>query len=230
MRRALGIALAFATLGGCHKPLPDAPQVTKAWVRLAAVPGRPAAAYFTLTGGIDPTRLIAVESAKVANIELHGMGMAGGMMTMPRLDGVDVDAGSEVTFAPGGRHAMLFGIDPAIKPGDTLPLSFRFAKGRPFAADAKVVAAGDAAPWSRSPPRSSVTRSIMGGCACTAASGGLSSRGATSWRRTETSGSTLRARTGATTSPPPSRGCKGSSSTRRPTSGRRSAAAAGSCR
>ena len=38
------------------------------------------------------------------------------------------------------------GIDPAVKAGDTMRLSFRFEKGQPVTRDATVVAAGDEAP------------------------------------------------------------------------------------
>ena len=142
--RHLMIAMSLA-LAGCGSGGPASTEVSAAWVRLAAVPGRPAAAYFTVDGGAEPARLIAIESPKVATIELHDMAMQGNVMTMARLDGADVAAGGKLAFAPGGKHAMLFGVDPAIKPGDTLPLSFRFAKGTPIAVDAKVVAAGSAA-------------------------------------------------------------------------------------
>lgn len=137
--------LAAAALVGCSRGAPETTEVRNPWVRLASVPGRPAAAYFTLAGGTEPSRLVAIESPRVANIELHTMRMEGGMTTMARLDGADVPAEGEVAFAPGGNHAMLFGVDPALKPGDTLALSFRFAKGAPIALDAKVVAAGTSA-------------------------------------------------------------------------------------
>ena len=138
---------AAAAPAGCHKPaVPEKTEVRNAWVRLPPVIGHPAAAYFTLLGGRDPARLIAVESPKVATIELHGMAMQGGMMAMPRLDGAEVLAGGKTAFAPGGNHAMLFGIDPRLRPGDRVPLSFRFARGAPITVDAQVVAAG-AAPY-----------------------------------------------------------------------------------
>ena len=144
LRQHLMIALGLA-LAGCGAGGPTRTGVDAAWVRLAAAPGRPGAAYFTVHGGSEPARLIAIESPRVATIELHDMAMQGNMMTMARIDGADVAAGGKLAFAPGGKHAMLFGVDPAIKPGDTLPLSFRFAKGTPIAVDAKVVAAGSAA-------------------------------------------------------------------------------------
>jgi copper(I)-binding protein len=146
MRRRLLAPLAIVMLAGCQPTATAELAVQDAWVRLAAVPGRPGAAYFTLRGGDTADRLIAVESPKVATIELHQGGMEAGMMTMKPLSGADVPAGAETAFAPGGNHAMLFGVDPSIRPGSALPLAFRFRSGKTLAAEAKVLAAGDAAP------------------------------------------------------------------------------------
>ena len=134
-------------LAGCAKPAPTAPGIDGAWVRLAAVPGRPGAAYFTLHGGPVATRLVKVESERVATIELHeSMKGMSGMMSMRPLAGVDLPAGGTVAFAPGGNHAMLLGIRPEVKPGDTLPLAFRLADGNRLVASAKVIGAGDEPP------------------------------------------------------------------------------------
>ena len=137
---------ALALLPGCQKQEPEGLAVRDAWVRLAAVPGRPAAAYFTITGGPAKDTLTAVDADKVATIELHESGMAGGMMSMKPMAGIDVPANGEAAFKPGGNHAMLFGIDPSIRPGRALPLTFRFQSGKSLSANATVYAAGDIAP------------------------------------------------------------------------------------
>lgn len=148
------LTLAFAALtilAGCnqHKEedvVPTKIAVSDAMIRLPAVEGRPGAAYFTIHGGPAPDRLVAVTSARVATIELHESKMENGMMSMAPLTGVDVSAGGEVVFKPGGNHAMLFGIDPAVKLGDALTLHFSFQSGAKVDAEAKAVAAGDAMP------------------------------------------------------------------------------------
>ena len=122
-------------------------RVTGTTVRLAIVPGRPAAGYFTLTAGDRPVELTAVTSP-LARIELHGMSMAGGVMRMDRLPAVRVGAGATVRFAPGGSHLMLFDVPPTVRPGATLPLTFVFADDTRVRVDAPVVAgtAGAAMP------------------------------------------------------------------------------------
>lgn len=146
--RCLLPALALLGMAACHRGPGPLPTVDHAWLRLAAVPGRPSAAYFTLHGGTEPARLVAVASPSAGDIELHdSMTGAGGMMTMTPLDGVDLAPGGAVAFAPGGKHAMVYGLAPGIAPGGTLKLSFRFAKGQPQVLDAKTVAAGDPSPY-----------------------------------------------------------------------------------
>lgn len=122
-----------------------APRVTVAWVRLAAVPGRPAAGYFTLSAGAVPVELVGVASP-LARIELHGMSMAGGVMRMAALPSVRVAANKRASFAPGGRHLMLFNLPASVRPGTTVPLTFRFASGTKIAVAAVAGAAGTDAP------------------------------------------------------------------------------------
>jgi copper(I)-binding protein len=143
--------LASAALAGCHHR--DELAATHAWVRLAAVPGRPAAAYLTLHGGAEPMRLVSIDSEVAGSSELHesmktgsGGAMTGQMIGMRRLDGIDLPAHGVIAFAPGGNHVMLFGMSPQVKPGGHITLAIRFEKGQPLQVEAKVVGAGDPAP------------------------------------------------------------------------------------
>jgi periplasmic copper chaperone A len=152
MRIAAIAALALLALAGCHHEATL--SADHAWVRLPAVPGNPGAGYLTIHGGPEPARLIAVESTAAGSTELHasmkmdggGKGM-GAMTGMKRLDGLDVPAGGVVRFAPDGNHVMMFGLSPKLRAGDTVPMSVRFEKGQPLTIEAKVVGAGDAAPY-----------------------------------------------------------------------------------
>lgn len=140
---------------------PAEPQVQKAWVRLPAVPGRPAAGYLTLVGGTRDATLVAVTTPAAARAELHETmkmdtpgapdhagheGMAGmsGATTMRALKALPLPAGQTVKLAPGGLHLMLFDVDAKVTPGGTVPLRLEFADGRKLETQAKAVAAGDA--------------------------------------------------------------------------------------
>ena len=134
-------------LAACH-PHASEPTVARAWVRLPAVAGQPAAAYFSIVGGSTDDRLLKIESAMAARTEMHAS-MTGmhGMATMTPLASVPVSRGATVRFAPGGNHAMLFGLDTAVTPGTAVPLRFGFASGRTAEAEAKTVPAGGDAPY-----------------------------------------------------------------------------------
>ncbi len=147
-RPSAGLFAVAMLIAGCGRQPAAGLNVTGAWVRLPAVGGRPGAAYFTVRGGAAADRLTAVDSPSAQRAELHEGGMMNGMMTMRPMSGVDVPAGGRVAFAPGGDHVMLFGIDPALRSGGTLPLRFRFASGVTRTAEAKLVATGDPEPAS----------------------------------------------------------------------------------
>ena len=144
---AMTLGLALAGCGGAA-----APSITHGWVRLAANPGAPAAAYFTIQGGRTADTLTAVATDMALKAEMHetmqmGKGAAA-MSTMAPLASVVVPAGGEAAFRPGGRHVMLFDVNPGVKPGGTLIATFRFAHQRFPVSDAlRVVGPGDPAPY-----------------------------------------------------------------------------------
>lgn len=146
MKHAIPL-LAALLVASCHGSAEE-PKVTHAWVRLPAVAGQPGAAYFTLTGGSRPERLVKVASALAGRAELHAsMKGMGGMATMKPLDGIDLPADGTISFAPAGNHVMLYGIDPVVKPGTAIPIRFGFASGRTAEGEAKTVSAGEGAPY-----------------------------------------------------------------------------------
>ena len=140
MRRLVSPALLALALAGCARPAPLA--VTDAWVRLPAVPGRPAAGYFTVRGGPADATVIAVSAPAARRAELHES-MAGGMRALGTLA---VAAGAQVRLTPGGRHVMLFDVDPRLAAGGTMALRVSFADGRVLETPATLVGPADPAP------------------------------------------------------------------------------------
>lgn len=144
MRAGIGI-VALAMLAGCQQPAEL--TANAAWVRLPAVSGQPGAAYFTLNGGSKGDILLAVSSPAALRAEIHeSMKNEHGMMTMSALKAVEVPAATTVTFAPGGKHVMLFSVGPAVKPGSKVPLMLAFAGGKQIELQATAVGAGDSPP------------------------------------------------------------------------------------
>lgn len=144
MARLIVSGLAAAILAGCAGPADL--SVDEAWVRLPAVPGRPAAAYFTLNGGPQPRTLVRVTADYAVRAEMHETVDGGGRMSMRPLARVPVPAGEEVAFKPGGRHVMLYDLDPRAKPGATTLLTLTFDNGFRIYRKAYIVGAGRAAP------------------------------------------------------------------------------------
>ena len=62
---------------------------------------------------------------------------------MRPVERIDLAGEPEIVFAPGGRHLMLIGVDPALKAGGQADLVFHFARGDPVTARARVIGAGD---------------------------------------------------------------------------------------
>ena len=141
MRTTAALGLAATILMGCSTK-PKETYVDHAWVRLGAVAGNPAAAYFTIHGGPNPQTLINVTTDVAVRSEMHES--QGG--AMKPVTGVPVPSGSVVKFQPGGRHVMLFSVNPGIKPAATLTLTLTFANGERILQKAGVIAAGDPAP------------------------------------------------------------------------------------
>lgn len=153
MRLPIAGLLAFLALAGCDTQ--RAASVDRAWVRLPAVAGRPGAAYFTLRAGGRPLTLLSVRTPAALRTELHesmnghgapSTGAGGAMASMAPLAQADVPANGTLAFAPGGRHVMLFDVNPALKPGATTTLTLALADGTTIAAKANVRGAGDPAP------------------------------------------------------------------------------------
>jgi periplasmic copper chaperone A len=137
------LLIACLALTACQSTPPKAQSVEKAWVRLAAVPANPSAAYFTLNGGPVADRLMTVTSPLAIRAEMHDMAMKGGMMSMGAIEGgLELSAGGVISFAPSGKHVMLFDVSPKVVAGGKMPLHFSFASGATLDADADVKAAG----------------------------------------------------------------------------------------
>jgi copper(I)-binding protein len=148
--RAAAFALVIATPSlAAAPPVKEAwdrspATASSAWVRAAAVPGRPAAGYLQIKGGGQPDTLVAITSPGL-RIEMHSMTMEGGVMKMAKLERVAVPAKASVAFAPDGNHLMIFGMAGTPK---TVPLTLVFGSGVTLNTTAGVHAAADPAPTS----------------------------------------------------------------------------------
>jgi periplasmic copper chaperone A len=141
MKRLVPALAALFALCACDDTNMTAAPVAPL-VRLPAVAGRPASGYFSLTIDGDRGALMSVTSRQARRTEMHETMNGANMTSMRALDRISVNNGDEVTFTPGGRHLMLYDLDPGIRPGSHIILVFNFERGPPRSLDARVVAAG----------------------------------------------------------------------------------------
>jgi copper(I)-binding protein len=143
MRKLVPILAALVALAGCNANPPANPADGPPVIRLPAVPGRPGVAYFVLSHEDGRGALVGIASPQAARAEMHETMGGRDMSSMRAIARVPFENG-RIAFAPGGRHVMLFGLDPHLVPGQRAQLSFRFEHGRPLTLDAEVQAAGGA--------------------------------------------------------------------------------------
>lgn len=121
---------------------PDPLYVDQAWVRLSPNSDTPSGGYFTVHGGPEAVQLRGVTSQATQRIEMHETGMKDGMMTMAPVDAVAIPAGEKIAFAPGGKHLMIWGVNPAVVQSGKLPLTLLFSNGDRILVDAAIRKAG----------------------------------------------------------------------------------------
>lgn len=82
-----------------------------------------AAGYLTVRSTGTADRLVGASTPAAARVSLHRTTPAGAMVGT---DVIEVPAGGEVRFAPGGDHLMFEGLAQPLQPGDTVSLTLRF--------------------------------------------------------------------------------------------------------
>lgn len=137
MRLIVATSFCLAALAACGPKADEAAiKVEAPMVHLPAVKGRPGSAYFTLRSNAGEAKLLGVTSPKVSRVELHDSAMEKGISRMRRVESLAFSGSAE--FKPGGKHAMLFGLDPSLKPGAKVPLTFTFEAAPPLTVEATV--------------------------------------------------------------------------------------------
>jgi copper(I)-binding protein len=149
MRLPILLLAALAALAGCNSGTESSRSVINPWIRLPAVAGQPAAGYAVVAATADHRALTAISSPRAGRIEMHETMTHGTMAGMKKLERIDLTGESEIVFAPGGRHMMLFDLDPALKAGDTADLVFHFGNGETSTLPAQIIGAGDENPFEK---------------------------------------------------------------------------------
>lgn len=122
--------------------------VTQAWTRATPGGSKVAGGYLVIENrgpAVDKLQSASTEVAR--KIEIHEMAVTDGVMTMrPVEGGLPIEAGSTVTFAPGGLHLMIVGLSAPLVRGDEVPVSLKFEKAGDIIVSFDVQAMGAPAP------------------------------------------------------------------------------------
>jgi periplasmic copper chaperone A len=88
------------------------------------------AAYFTLVNRLaEPLALVGAHTQAAARTEIHETHIEDGVMRMRPAAKVDLPAGTERRFEPGGLHVMLMDVQRDLAAGDSLDLVLQFGDG-----------------------------------------------------------------------------------------------------
>ena len=132
-------------------------DVTDAWVRATAANATTAQVYLHLVSAKDADRLVGLEVSNATRVDVReptDTGAAKGNAA----PSVDVPAGGNLNFAPGGRHLLLSGLKAPLKEGESFLLTLRFDKGGSQTAVVKVLnATATAAPQAAAERRGDTT-------------------------------------------------------------------------
>jgi periplasmic copper chaperone A len=106
-------------------------HVNDAVLKLSPVDTNPSALYFTVHGGEQDVTLLRVTSPSVLRAEMHDSGVDAktGMMTMDKIDRIEVPAKGKVEFKRGGKHVMLWGVNLIARRLEKIEVEFVFSNG-----------------------------------------------------------------------------------------------------
>ncbi|MDN5850515.1 MAG: copper chaperone PCu(A)C [Nitrococcus sp.] len=135
------LLLALTGLAGAGEGV----RIYHAWIRLLPA-DLPAAGYFVLENQSDHTVTLTGASARAFDGAMLHQSAEG---SMRHVHSINVAAGDQLRFAPGGYHIMFMPPHDPLQPGDRVPVTFEFADGSTRSADFLVKGAA-ATGWSES--------------------------------------------------------------------------------
>ena len=126
-----------------HHAMSAGIEIENAWARATPGMAKNGGAYFTAKNtGKSADRIVGVSADVAEKVELHTHLNDNGVMRMRQVDGVDVPAGGEVTFKPGGYHIMFIGLHKPLKEGDRFPVTLIFEKAGKRTVEINVMGVG----------------------------------------------------------------------------------------
>ena len=105
-------------------------RVSDVWAKATPPQARVAGGYLSVQNRGDAAdKLLRVESAAAASVEIHEMSDVGGVARMREVtNGVELPAGSTTTLKPGGYHLMFIEPKQPFVEGQTIKATLVFEK------------------------------------------------------------------------------------------------------
>jgi len=121
------------------------PPVSVSDARMRWLPGDlPMAGYFVITSNAPGRlRLLGAASPAFGDVMVHRSLEESGVTHMAHVDGVDLNPGQSVAFAPGGYHLMLMGRTQELHAGEEVPVTLRFNDDQTLVVNFRVTGAQD---------------------------------------------------------------------------------------
>ena len=125
----IAFLLVFVAASVCAEENLDSKlNLVNAWIK-KPMPGMMMTAGFVEITNLSEQTIVLIDvRTPVSNVaELHGMKMVDGVMKMRYADnGWPIAVGETLSLAPGGKHAMLMGLQEALQTQQQVVLEFNF--------------------------------------------------------------------------------------------------------
>ena len=114
-------------------------MITDAWARPLPAVSKNGAAYITLMNhSSESDRIISAKSSVAKKVEVHTHIHKDGVMSMKKVDALEIPVGQTVVFKPGGLHLMLMGLKQPMKEGAEFSIDLHFEKAGDMTVTVKV--------------------------------------------------------------------------------------------
>ena len=101
-------------------------SITETWARPGIAEGNTGVFFVIDNPTTDGDRLLSAASDVAQAVELHKTTMVDDVMTMAPQEYVEIPAGEQVIFKPGGLHVMLINLHDKLNVGDNFELTLNF--------------------------------------------------------------------------------------------------------
>lgn len=126
---ATAVYAADAKVGNIH--------IDDAWTRSGQT-GQMTGAFMEIKNKGAADKLVSASSDVAKATELHASDISNGVMTMRKVDAMEIPADGELKLKPGGYHIMLIGLTRPLIAGETLPIKMKFEKAGDVTVQAKI--------------------------------------------------------------------------------------------